>query len=385
MSSKALTYIKEIAVEQNFGLLFEARIKRKHIEVGTGSGGDAAGKIFEIQTAKHIGHILRGGDDPEKHYPDHFSDESGDTPQESLKKQKNTLGKDRTDLHEQIDRHARIMAYHIVNHMKKQGINLDHTSKIHWTSKPKDLERLTDKKGIKGTADITITHAGKHHGFSLKYSTSGTKPSLRSPGINDLNNMLDADHQHTHKLIKDTYDKIKRTVGNYVGTGNNKTKHAAFKSLLTRPSSSREHAAASAALDHSRSLHHQLASHYSDSFNKLSHEKKKTFIRKMNDAEEQPTIKPYRASYNGAKNTSYISNPTKDFDEIDSRTHHYSSEINGASVNIYAHHHDGSRTKVSSFRIKNKQSSPFKGIGGRVGDVSKTSTRMRVRIRKKSK
>jgi hypothetical protein len=382
MSSKTLTLIKEVAVEQNFGLttLHEARIKRKHIEVGTGSGGDAAGKAFEVHVAKHVGHILRGGTSAEEHYPEHFSDESGDTPQQSVKKQKTRLGK---TLHNQVERHARRMAYHIVNHMKKQGVQLDNTSKIHWTSKPKDLERLTNKKGIKGTADITITHAGKHHGFSLKYSTSQTKPSLRSPGINDLNTMLKADHEHVHNLIKDSGEKIKKTVGNYVGTGNNDTKHEAFKNLLTRPSSSHEHKAARAALDHSKSLHHQLASHYSDSFNKLNHEEKKSFIRKMIDAEKQPTIKPYRASYNGAKNTSYITNPTKDFDETDLHTHSYSSESSGASVNIYAHHHDGSKTKVSSLGIKNKFSSPFKGIGGRVSDVSKTTTRMRLRIRKK--
>jgi len=380
MSSKALTYIKEIAVEQNFGLLFEARTKRKHIEVSTGSGGDAAGKAFEVHVAKHIGHILRGGASAEDHYPEHFSDESGDTPQQSVKKQKSRLGK---TLHDQVERHARRMAYHIVNHMRKQGVELDHTSKIHWTSKPKDLERLTGKKGIKGTADITITHAGKHHGFSLKYSTSETKPSLRSPGIEDLNTMLKADHKHVNNLVKDTKEKIKKTVGHYVGEGNNDTKHNAFKSLLTRHSSSQEHKSARAALEHSKSLHHQLASHYSDSFNKLNHEERKSFIRKMNDAEEQPTIKPYRASYNGARNSSHISNPTKDFDETDSNTHHYSSESNGASVNIYAHHHDGSRTKVASFGIKNKGSSPFKGIGGRVGDVSKTVSRMKLRIKKK--
>jgi hypothetical protein len=103
----------------------------------------------------------------------------------------------------------------------------------------------------------------------------------------------------------------------------------------------------------------------------------------MNDAEEQPTIKPYRGSYNAVKNSSYISNPTKDFDETDSKTHHYSSEVSGASVNIYAHHHDGSKTKVSSFGIKNKGSSPFSSIVGRVRDVSKEVTRMRVRVKKK--
>ena len=159
------------------------KTKRNVIQVDTGSEGDAAGKAFEIHVAKHIGHILRGGSNPEEHYPEHFSDESGDTPENSLSKQRKRLGK---SLHDQVERHSRRMAYHIVNHMKKQGIHLDNNSKIHWTSKPKDLERLTGRKGIKGTADITITHNGKHHGFSLKYSTSGTKPSLRSPGINDL-------------------------------------------------------------------------------------------------------------------------------------------------------------------------------------------------------
>ena len=85
----------------------------------------------------------------------------------------------------------------------------------------------------------------------------------------------------------------------------------------------------------------------------------------------------------GLKSWQTYLGPTKDFDETDSKTHHYSSEVSGASVNIYAHHHDGSKTKVSSFGIKNKGSSPFSGIVGRVGDVAKTKTTMRVRIKKK--
>jgi hypothetical protein len=383
MDIKAIvSLIKEDARQSNLGLfIFEA--KSKHIEVSTGGGGDAAGKAFEVHTAKHIGHILRGGTDSEAHYPEHFSDTSGDTPQESVKKQKSRLG---SVLHNQIERHARRMAYHIVNHMKKQGINLDNTSKVHWTSKPNDLERLTGRKGIKGTADITVTHKGKHHGFSLKYSTSSTPPSLRSPGIDSLNRLLKADHEHVSHISNQHDSDVDKSVGQYVGKGSKSEKHQRFKKLLTMSHSSGEHKAAMNALEASKSTHRKLASHYSDSFNKLNHEDKTAFIRKMNDAEEQPTIKPYRASYNGKLNSSHISNPTRDFDEIHSKAHSYSSEVSGSSVNIYAHNHDGSRTKVSSFGIKNKSSSPYSGLSGRVSDVSKKfTTRVRAKIKPKKK
>jgi hypothetical protein len=367
--------IKESAKSQNLKDFNFIISEAKNIDnkVSTGSGGDAAGKAFEIHVAKHIGHILRGGNDPEKHYPDHFSDESGDNPQASAQKQKERLG---SHLYNQIDKHAKKMAYHIVNHMKKRGINLDHTSKVTWTSKPKDLERLTGMKGVKGTADVTVSHGGNHHGISLKYSASGTPPSLRSPGVDSLTSMLKADSNHVSNIVKEHDNSVDSAVGHLVGKGSKKEKHKKFKLL-----SQTGHPATKLALDASRSAHKQLASHYSDSFNKLDHKEKTNFVRKMIDAEDQPTIKPYRASYDANKNVSHVSNPTQDFDKIHSNTRHYSAESSGASFHIYAHHPDGSKTKVTSIGIKNKSSSPYTAITGRVSDNMKKS----VVVRKKKK
>lgn len=370
MDTKTLiSIIKEDALDKNLGLLYEAkssRIRRRRkmvIATSTGTGGDAAGKAFEIHVAKHIGHILRGGDNPEAHYPEHFSDESGDSPKDSIMKQRDRLG---NALHDQIDDHARRMAHHIVNHLRKRGVQLDETSRVHWTSKPNDLERLTGKKGVKGTADITISHKGKHHGISLKYSTSGTKPSLRSPGIKDLTTMLKADHDHVNSLVSQHDRNVDVAVGNHVGSGAKKEKHARFKALLLGKKSKH----ARMALEASKSTHRALAQHFGDSFNKLEHEDKVKFIRKMTDAEEQPTIKPYRASYDAKGGSSHITNPTRDFDEVNKTARHYSAEVSGSSVNIFAHHHDGSKRKVTSFGIKNKGSSPFSGLAARVSDIT---------------
>jgi len=367
--------IKESARSQNLKDLnfIISEAKNTDNKVETGSGGDAAGKAFEIHVAKHIGHILRGGDNPENHYPDHFSDESGDSPQDSAAKQKKKLG---THLYDEIEKHAKKMAYHIVKHMKKKGINLDKTSKVTWTSKPKDLERLTGQKDIKGTADITISHKGEHHGVSLKYSGSGTPPSLRSPGIKDLNSMLKSDENHVSNILKEHDNAVESAVGHLVGHGSKREKHQKFKLLKAN-----SHPGAKAAVDASKSAHKQLASHYTDSFNKLKHEEKTKFIRKMIDAEEQPSIKPYRASFDASRGVSHVSNPTQDFDKIHANTRHYSAEASGASIHIYAHHPDGTKTKVTSIGIKNKGSSPYTGITGRVSDTMKKS----VIVRKKKK
>lgn len=383
---KLKSLIKESALKQNLklynfsDLILEAK-KADDIGASSGSGGDAAGKVFEIHVAKHIGHILRGGDDPEQHYPDHFSDESGDTPQDSAAKQKKVVGE---HLYNQIERHSRRMAHHIVNHLKKKGVKLDHTSKVTWTSKPKDLERLTGVKGIKGTADITISHGGQHHGISLKYTSAGSSPSLRSPGIKDLNSSLKADTKHVDNILKNHDKSVENAVGHLVGQGSKKEKHQKFKQLKAA-----NHSSTHVALEASKSAHKALASHYSDSFNKLSHDEKTAFIRKMNDAEEAPTIQPYRAGYDATKNKSYVSNPSKEFDNIHAKTSHYTSEPSGSSMNIFAHQHDGTKIRVASVGLKNKGSSPYTAITGRVGDTAKKSVlygeKKKIKVKKKKK
>lgn len=339
-------------------LSFKAFITEERVK--SGAGGDAAGKAFEIHTAKHMGHILRGAKgSPENHYPKHFSDESGDDPKTAVAKVKARLG---DALHAEIDHHARRMAYHLIGHMRNRGHHLDHTTDIHWTSKPKDLERLTGKKGIKGTADVTATHKGKYHGFSLKYSQSGSKPSLRSPGITDLNKHLKADRRHVFGMIAQHKRSVEKHVGKDLqGPGD---KHEKYKALPDN------HPGKKAVTAEGKELHHKLAAHYTDSFNKLNHGEKTDFLRKMIDAEKQPTIKPYRANYDSKRKTSHISNPTEAFDEHHKTVKHYSAEHVGSSMNIYSHHHDGSKKKVTSIGIKNKGSSPYKGLGGRVGDTS---------------
>lgn len=388
MTSNIVSLIKETARQKNLGtfeyVLHESLLleKKKDIYVETGAGGDAAGKAFEVHVAKHIGHILKGGDDPEAHYPEHFSDESGDTPHDSIAKQKEILGEHHHDI---IEKHTRRMAYHIVNHLKKRGINLDHTAKVTWTSKPKDLERLTGVKGVKGTSDIVISHGNNHYGVSLKYTASGSKPSLRSPGIKDLNETLSADHKRVENIIGKSKNAIDIQMKSHIGTGSNKIKHQRFKTLMKLSSSHPGHVAAQRALESSKSMHRELAGHYSDSFNKLGHDHKVSFIRRMIDAEEQPTIKPFRAGYDASKGESYVSNPTEDFEKIHKNTREYKAEQSGASVNIFAHHHDGTRTKIASFGIKNKGSSPYSGLAGRVGDTTKKSIIKRKKIIKKKK
>lgn len=359
--------------------------KKRGTSIISPDAADASGKAFELHVAKHIGHIINGEKGhPDDHHPEHFSDESGDAPHISLAKQRKKLG---DHINNKIDRDARRMAHHILNHIHKHaGISLRGTnSKVYWTSKPNDLERLTGKKGIKGTSDIVIHHEKTYHGVSLKYSNSGSNPSLRSPGIEDLNKHLKADSHHVANISSQHDKEVHAHVGHLVGQGSKKEKHQKFKALVASGGSGA--ASAGKALEASKSAHKKLALHYSDSFNKLPHEHKAHFIRKMNDAEEQPTIKPYRASYDGARGVSKVTNPTNDFDEIHKKTKHYEAENLGASVHIHAVLHDGTKKKVCSFGIKNKSSSPYSSFAGRVSDTSsnKTTVKKVKRIVKKKK
>lgn len=389
MTSKLLSIVKqtvnEVLLDSSF--ITEAKKQRLSDENLSGAMADAAGKAFEIHVGKHISHILNGEKGhPDHHYPEHFSDESGDSPVASAAKQKKILG---SHIHDRIESHARRMAHHIINHIKKHtGSDLDHTSKVYWTSKPKDLERLTGVKDIKGTSDLVIHHGGKYHGISLKYSASGSVPGLGSPGIESLSKSLKADESHVKKLTLLHDKEVDKHVGHLLGTGSKKEKHAKFKELLKSTGSTR--LAANSALSASKDFHKQLSAHFSDSFNKLDHHEKTAFIRKSIDAEDQPTIKPYRASYDGARGISKVENPTAKFDEIHKKSTHYSSEVTGATVNIHAHHKDGTKTKVCSFGIKNKSSSPYSGLSGRVLGMSGTKAETVIKkvkrvIKKKTK
>lgn len=389
MTSKNLSIIKTLIKEKYDSLGYfpinEARTKK--VSIVTPDTADAAGKAFELHVAKHVGHILNGEiGHPDDYHPHHFSDESGDPPHVSLAKQAKKLGE---HINAKVDRDARRMAHHIVNHIiKHTGADLHGENpkpKVYWTSKPKDLERLTGKKGVKSTSDIVIHHGKTYSGISLKYSNSGTSPSLRSPGIEDLTKHLKADHGHVQHIMKTHDSEVDMHVGKLVGSGSKKIKHQNFKTLMKTGGTAR--VAANKALDASKSAHRKLADHFSDSFNKLDHHEKTSFIRRMIDAEEQPTIKPYRASYDGAKGISKISNPTHDFDKIHRDTHHFESHTVGASVNIHAVMKNGERKKVCSFGIKNKSSSPYSSFAGRVGDVSSKASIKKniVRIMKKKK
>jgi len=381
MSHKSLhSLIKNIITERNISIGILSEAKKSSGVLISPDMADASGKAFELHVAKHLGHVLSGEKGhPNDHHPQHFSDESGDPPHVSLAKQAKKLG---SVINDQVDKHARRMAHHIINHIAKHtGVNLrDHAPKVYWTSKPKDLERLTGKKGVKSTSDLVIHHGNTYSGISLKYSNSGGNPSLRSPGIEDLTHHLKADAGHVNNIMKTHDSEVDMHVGPHIGTGSKKVKHDKFKALMKSGGAGK--AAAEKALDTSRSAHKQLAGHFSDSFNKLSHEHKTGFIRRMIDAEEQPTIEPYRASYDAKRGMSKISNPTKDFDEIHSNVHHYESEHSGASFNVHAVLKNGQRKKVMTLGIKNKGSSPYSSFAGRVGDVSSKSTSISKNIKR---
>lgn len=322
---------------------------------------DAAGKAFELYVAKHILYNLKDGDNPDSYCPKHFSHESGDSPSISIDKQKEKLGK---ELYTQINFDAKMTAEYIIQHINTHSKDLlTKEYDVYWTSKPKDLIRLTGDSEVRNSSDLVIQKDNIYHGISLKYLSTNKKTFLRSPGIRDLTEELKADSVLIDNILDQHTKAIDEHVGHFIGNGTKKDKHDRFKEISNIGN---EKHAIENAKEASRNTHKQLAYHFSYSFSRLDHTDKIKIIRKMTQAEEQTKIKPYIAFFNRSKREVMIEDPIKSFNEINDKTSSYDSRYIGASFSIYANHDDGTYTKVISIGIKNKESTPYSSITGRV-------------------
>lgn len=138
-------------------------------EDASGAKRNSAGVLHEILTAK----FLNGGK-----FPEHHRSEEGLTPEEAHDKYKQNHSDEE---YEGIHKRAQAAANDILKHVNKHG----EVHKVHWTSKPGDIEKVT---GIKSTqkedpSDVVVTTKHpktgelKHHTVSLKVTkdTPSTK------------------------------------------------------------------------------------------------------------------------------------------------------------------------------------------------------------------
>jgi hypothetical protein len=152
-----------------------------------------------------VGYHLQGG----KHMEQHENAE-GETSKQAHDRLRKTLSKEE---YEDANNKAKHAAEHIRKHLGKKEIK-----RVHWTSKPGDIERVTGKKASQkeDPSDIYIEHGGnKHTGISLKVTQKkGGKAPVSNPGHGHTDNLLGVNTmRHVEEARKHLHNKHKELRG----------------------------------------------------------------------------------------------------------------------------------------------------------------------------
>lgn len=178
------------------GLITEAKKKEESEKKSSNTNG----VLHELLVGKH----LNGG----KHMEQHPNAE-GETPKEAhdrLKKQ--IVEKHGQETYNDMDKKSKDAAEHIRKKVGKKGVK-----KVHWTSKPGDIERLTGKKTSQDddASDIYIEHHDKKHkftGVSLKtMEKKGAKAPVGNPGLGTIDKKLGTKSQ---KHIEEARENLRK-------------------------------------------------------------------------------------------------------------------------------------------------------------------------------
>lgn len=157
----------------------------------------------EYQKHKHMGHefahetamkaIQAPSRIPSSHMYDiahmpQFKDANNKTASELHKEISSKLNQKDYEEHFQ---HALHGAKHLINHLASNGIT--DLKGVHFTSNPKDIERLTNKKETGNNSDIVVEHGTKSgkSGFSGVSLKSGENSKLNNPGMNKFAKNVD--------------------------------------------------------------------------------------------------------------------------------------------------------------------------------------------------
>lgn len=330
----------KLFVEQN--ILNEATESQK----GAGSKADALGKLHEILVGRH----LNGGTHMEQH-----ADKDGFSPKEVHDNIKKTLT---TEEYNNVNKKAKSAADDIRKQVESGGHKIE---KVHWTSKPGDIERST---GIASTqkqdaSDIVVhTKKGKQtkfHGVSLKVTGSSSKQvPVSNPGIEST---LGGEKIHeTHKnAIKAAYPKL-------AAAPNAKARKAILSAdpRMQKDISERNKATLTSM---AKNLHSKLS--------KMSSEDLANHIR--NHVLQSNPTPMQTQGHNHIRHTTYVSRGQAQHHSIDPSTHfehllsdHQNISMHHSGTSVHFIHTDpktGKKTKFASHRIKfNSQSDPLSSV-----------------------
>lgn len=319
------------------------------------SSSDDKGKLHELLVAHH----LSSDEDHLKDLPNHYRDENGKSPREVHDAIRSRISEED---YQNAHKRAKNAANKIKEELKKKGIHSKHIKKIVWTSNKSDHRKFTGEDDHNSDADVMlrVDHPDhpKYHGISLKVGSG--KPNLRNPGIDQLNRLTKSRKEHvsgllrTHKesLHKLGYDKAKSIADN----------HKQYKSDKSGENIERAKAADHSKLDTLK----KLASHYTDSFNKLEHhEKHHVLTSLMAPATKFPHIRAHTKTPKSGGETHHIEDHQSNLqNELAKHKHGFVAINKGQRIVIHAKNEDGThnpKKKIASLTMKGV-SGPIKGI-----------------------
>lgn len=316
-------------------------------ELKTGSKANSAGVAFETKTLRR----LNGGEHPKLH-----PDENGMTPEEAHNHHSTNI---EPEEHANVERGAEHAHRMIKQHLLKTGFVESDKEKLttHWTSKPGQVAKVTKQKEENNPADGVVTNSrGQHLGISFKY---GENPGLRSPGLKDLATLTG--HKHNQEDIDEHKDSLVKMMGKHVSADTQKLRHREFRAAQKNPKAAKQ---VEAVKEASRQYRSKMASDYASAFNNQTREHHTHAVRRLLNAESTPTP-VIKVHHDPVKNTTSISDPVREFNNLDAKTKKYSAKASGTKMHIYAHTHDGETHHVATVGIKDKNS-PMTNIVGAV-------------------
>lgn len=319
------------------------------------ASNDDKGKLHELLVAHH----LSSDNEEEKNLPSHYRDENGKSPKEVHDSIKSRISEED---YNKAHKRAKKAAAKIKEHLKSKGIHQEHIKKIVWTSNKSDHKKFTGEDDPNSDADVMIethNHPGhKYHGISLKVGSGN--PNLRNPGISQLNSLTKANKDHVNSVLKAHKDTIHKLGYSHI---NQSVNHNQYKKDKAGENKVKADAADDSKL---KTLKH-LASHYTDSFNNLSHEDKHHMITKLMAPETKfPHIRVHsKTPKNGGEETHHIEDHQSDLqNELAKHKHGFVAVNKGQRMVIHAKNEDGTPNttkKIASITMKGV-SGPIKGM-----------------------
>jgi len=331
-----------------------------YLNESTGSSQNTSGVLHELL----VGHHLNGG----KHMEQHV-DSNGLTPQEAHDKLKASISDDE---YNKIHAKAKKAADSIKSIAEKNGHKIH---KIHWTSKPGDLERTTGIKASQSddASDLVVTTKNgkgekKHHGVSLKVSTN--KPSAHIP----LSNRgLEATYGGD-KIAQEHRDKIHKLHPELKNLPNDPNEQKNDASSKRKRWAKANPKAASNIKKMNTDALHGIAQHLADHLTKsgphaiVDHLRNHILYAKKTPMQEHGHSHIRHTTYVDGTTEHY--DPSHHFEHILSEPHHIKAEKRGSSV-VFTHKDKPFARHSLKFNSQSDPISTIKGVGNTSGSKKK--------------